>query len=77
MVWGEKSFEGHTDLHVIVKSTQTAVGYWDEALKAIVRPFLGFLLVQDIAQPHWPECVGSSLMMKALMPLTGPLVPLT
>ena len=66
MVWREKPFEGHTDLYVIVKSTQTAVS-----------PFRGFLLVQDIAQPHWPECVGSSLMMKALMPLTGPLVPLT
>lgn len=25
----------------------------------------------------WPECVGSFWMMKALMPLTGPLVPQT
>ena len=24
----------------------------------------------------WPECVGSSRMMKALMPLTGPHIPL-
>ena len=52
MVWGEKSLEGCTDLHVIANGTTTAVGYWDETLKAIVRPYPGFLLVQDNAQPH-------------------------
>ena len=68
MVWGGISLEACTDLHVIANSTLTALRYWDEILRVIVRPYSGLI---------WPECVGSSWMMKTLMPLTDPLVPMT
>ncbi len=57
MVWGGISLEGCTDLHVLTNGTLTAVRYQDEILRAIVRLYagavgLGFLLVQDNAEPH-------------------------
>lgn len=39
---GEGIFlEGHTDLHVIARSTLTAVMYQDEILRATVSPYAG------------------------------------
>lgn len=60
--------EGCTDLdHDIANGNLTAVGYWDEILRAIVRPYAGavdseFLLVQDNSWPH----VASVCMTKAV-----------
>ncbi|KAJ8361323.1 hypothetical protein SKAU_G00178480 [Synaphobranchus kaupii] len=63
MVWGGISLEGRRNLHVLVNGTLTAVRYWDEILRPIVRPYAGavgpgFLLVQDNARPH---CVRSEV----------------
>ena len=49
--------EGHTNLHVLANCTLTAVRYWAEILRPIVRPYAGavgpgFLLVQDNDRPH-------------------------
>ena len=82
MVWGGISLEGHTNLHVLANGTLTAVGYRDEILRPIVRPYLVQWALRSSwcsAMPGlvWPECVGSSWMTKALMPLTDPHVPQT
>lgn len=52
--------EGLTDLHVLARGTMTAVGYRDEMLKPIVRPYAsavgpGFLLMHDNSRPHLHE----------------------
>ena len=57
MVWGGRSLEGRTNLYVLANGTLTAVRYWNEILRPIVRPYAGavgprFLLVQDNAHPH-------------------------
>ena len=57
MVWGGVSLEDHTNLHLLANGTLTAVRYWYEILRPIVRPYAGvvgpgFLLVQDNARPH-------------------------
>ena len=48
--------EGHTDLHVMPNGTLTAVRYWDEILRAIVRPYAGAVgsgfVLQDNVWPH-------------------------
>ena len=49
--------EGRTNLHVLANCTLSAVRYWEEILRPIVRPHTGavcpgFLLVQDNARPH-------------------------
>ncbi len=33
--------EGRTDLYVLTNNTLTAVRYWDEILRAAVRPYTG------------------------------------
>lgn len=57
MVWGGISLKGCADLHVLANGTLTAVGYQDEILRPVVRPYAGgmgpgFLLVHDNAWPH-------------------------
>lgn len=57
MVWGGISLEGHTDLHMLAKSTLTDDGYQNEIHRAFVRPCAdvvdpGFLLLHDISWPH-------------------------
>ncbi|KAK0153439.1 Transmembrane protein 245 [Merluccius polli] len=76
MVWGGVSLEGCTDLHVIANGTLTAVRYWDEILRPIVRPHAGAGLWVPPSAGQCPascgqKCVGSSWMKKALIPLNG------
>lgn len=57
MVCGGICLEGGPDLNVLANETPTAVRYWKEVLRAIVRPHAGaegpgFILVQDNTQPH-------------------------
>ncbi|KAI4893250.1 hypothetical protein NFI96_003117 [Prochilodus magdalenae] len=57
MVWGGISLEGRTDLYRLDNSTRTAIGYQDEILGPVVRPYAGakgpgFLLVHNNARPH-------------------------
>ncbi len=64
----EYTWEGHKN--VLSNGRFTAVRYWDEFLRATVRPDAagvgpGFLLVHD------NECVGSLWMMMVLMLFTG------
>lgn len=47
----------HTVLHVLTRSSLTAIRYQDEILRPLVRPYSGevgpgFLLIQDNARPH-------------------------
>lgn len=54
MVWGGISLDGSTDLHVIRNGSLNAVGYQDEILDPIVRPFAGaiggdYILMDDNA----------------------------
>uniref|UniRef100_A0AAZ3REL8 Tc1-like transposase DDE domain-containing protein n=1 Tax=Oncorhynchus tshawytscha TaxID=74940 RepID=A0AAZ3REL8_ONCTS len=48
---------GRTALHVLARSSLTAIRYRDEILRPLVRPYAGadgpgFLLMQDNARPH-------------------------
>uniref|UniRef100_A0AAY5LCZ4 Tc1-like transposase DDE domain-containing protein n=1 Tax=Esox lucius TaxID=8010 RepID=A0AAY5LCZ4_ESOLU len=57
MVWGGISLEGRTDIHLLASDTLTAVGYREEILRPIIRPYAGAVapgihLMQDIAHPH-------------------------
>lgn len=49
LVWERLSLDGRTDLYVLPNGTFTAVGYWNEILRAIVTGAVGtgFLLVHD------------------------------
>ena len=81
MVWGGISLVGSTNLHVLANCTLTDVKYRDEILGPIVRLLvqwaLGSFWCRTMPGLMWPECVGSSWMKKALMPLTGPHIPQT
>ena len=77
MVWGDISLEGRTDLHI---GNSTAVMYCDKILRAIVRLYAVAARsswCRTLPGLLWPECVACSWMIKVLMPLIGPLVPLT
>ncbi|KAI4891845.1 hypothetical protein NFI96_029011 [Prochilodus magdalenae] len=57
MVWGGISLEGCTDLYRLDNGSLTAIGYQDEILGPVVRPYAGavgpgFLLVHNNARPH-------------------------
>ncbi|KAI4894556.1 hypothetical protein NFI96_004455 [Prochilodus magdalenae] len=57
MLWGGICLEGRTALHVLARGILTAIGYRDEILRPLVRPYAGavgpgFLLTQDNARPH-------------------------
>ena len=75
MVWVGRYLEGHTDLDVIANGTLTAVRYQDVLM--LVQWALGSSWCRTMPGFMWPECVGSSWMMKVLMPLTCPHVSLT
>ena len=73
MVWGGPSLECCTDLHVTANGTLTAVRYKYEILGVFVRP------CTDVVAYSWCRRMpgaSSSWMMKALMPVTVPSVPL-
>ena len=57
MVWGGISVQDKTELHVFQNGMVTGVGYRDEILHPIVRPYAGaigptFILMDDNARPH-------------------------
>ena len=67
-----------TDLHVIVNSTLTLMKSWERLSDlTLLQGALGSSCCRTISCLMWPECVGSSWMTKSLMPMSGPLVPLT
>ncbi len=66
MVWGGICLDGRTDLVVIDEGALTAVGYWDEVLEPMGRPFAGalgqdFVLMHDNARPHTARVVQAYL----------------
>ncbi len=62
MVWGIISLDGCTDLQVIDRGGLTAVGYREEVLQPVAKPFADsagsdVILVQDNASAHTARVV--------------------
>ena len=56
MVWAGISYDGRTDLHVIMNGTVNGQGYRDDILAPNIVPFVGavvsdFILIDDMLQP--------------------------
>lgn len=57
IVWGGILFEGCTDLDVIANGTLTAVRYWYETLREMVRPYAGAVSPGFLLDAiDWPFC---------------------
>ncbi|KAI4904717.1 hypothetical protein NFI96_023993 [Prochilodus magdalenae] len=56
MVWGGISLEGRTDLYRLDTDTLTAIGYQDEILGPLVRPYVQWVLVPPGAQQCPASC---------------------
>lgn len=67
MVWAGISYDGKTELHILVERSLNANSYITDILQEYVvpfAPFIGdnFILMHDNARPHVARCVGEYLL---------------